>query len=90
MSEPTQPTTALQTFREAHTEAIVSENWLLSAALDKAWQQAVDETRYRTTAPGRQTNWPRRAPWSRCTARAESWRSNTPPRSAGALANRRT
>ena len=43
MSEPTQPTTALQTFREAHTEAIVSENWLLAAALDKAWQQAVDE-----------------------------------------------
>ena len=43
MPEPTQPTTALQTFREAHTEAIVSENWLLAAALDAAWQQAISE-----------------------------------------------
>jgi hypothetical protein len=41
--EPTQPTTALQTFREAHTEAIVSENWLLAAGLEADWQQAVNE-----------------------------------------------
>ena len=43
MNESSHHTTALQAFREAHTEAIVSENWLLAAALDQAWQQAVDE-----------------------------------------------
>ena len=36
-------TTALQIFREARTEAVISENWLLAAALEAAWQQAVDE-----------------------------------------------
>jgi hypothetical protein len=54
MSEPTQPptpddettarhTTALQTWREAHTEAVLSENWLLAAGLEAAWVQAVNE-----------------------------------------------
>jgi hypothetical protein len=42
--EPTaHHTTALQAFREAHTEAIISENWLLAAGLEAAWKQAVAE-----------------------------------------------
>jgi hypothetical protein len=36
-------TTALQTFREARTEAVLSEDWLLVAGLDKSWDHAVDE-----------------------------------------------
>jgi hypothetical protein len=72
VSEPTHPTTALQTFREAHTEAIVSENWLLAAGLDQAWQQAVNECR--TTAPGRRMSWRRRGLWWRCTGRGHEGR----------------